>query len=219
MSDTQHDALGMWEFGSVPSGIECADAIAKGAPVAHLVTGTVQPGKYLVVAMGDPASVEVANDIVTDAPRPSLLDSLFLADIASDVARALFDVSPSVSAGGEAIGVVETSTVASGVDAADAAVKHAHVSLASLRLADGIGGEVVVVDRDELLIPGCAGVLERPDQFLLFGVDADERPSANCAALGSRGCAGTVRRDPRAVVCGPEPPSCEIGRASWWGRV
>lgn len=139
----------MWEFSSIPSGVECADAIAKGAPVARLVTGTIQPGKYLVVATGDPASVEVANDIVIGTPRIALIDSLVLADIAPSVARSLFEPTTSVHAGGEAVGVVETSTVAGGVNAADAAVKHAHVSLASLRLADGLGGKAhFIVDGD-----------------------------------------------------------------------
>jgi len=145
----QPSAFGMWEFSSIPSGIHCADEIAKGAPVASLLTGTTHPGKYLVVATGDPASVEVATDIVVGTPRPSLLDSLFLADIAPDVARSLFDVSGSVRAAGEAVGVVETSTVAAGVNAADAALKHADVSLASLRLADGLGGKAYfIVDGD-----------------------------------------------------------------------
>jgi len=139
----------MWEFSSVPSGVACADAIAKGAPVARLVTGTAQPGKYLVVVTGDPASVEVANDIATAGPQTSLLDSLFLADIATDVALSLFDPSNSVETSGEAVGVVETSTVAAAVNAADAALKHAHVSLASLQLADGLGGRAYfIVDGD-----------------------------------------------------------------------
>lgn len=149
MSDTSHDALGMWEFSSVPSGVGCADAIAKGSPVARIVTGTMQPGHYLVVVTGDPASVEVANDIVAGAQQTSLIDSLFLADVASDVARSLFEPTSSVNAGGEAVGVVETSTVAGAVNAADAALKHAHVSLASLQLADGLGGRAYfIVDGD-----------------------------------------------------------------------
>jgi len=140
----------MWEFSSVPSGIDCADAIAKGAPVARLVTGTTQPGKYLVVATGDPASVEVANDIAVGIPRAALVDSLYLADIDAGVARSLFEPSPTVNAAGEAVGVVETSTVAAGVDAADAALKHAHVSLASLRLADGLGGRAYFIVDGEI---------------------------------------------------------------------
>lgn len=145
----QHSAFGMWEFSSVPSGVACADAIAKGAPVARLVTGTVQPGKYIVVVTGDPGSVEVAHDIATGSPPISLLDSLFLADIATDVALSLFEPSKSVETNGEAVGVVETSTVGAAVNAADAALKHARVSLASLRLADGLGGSAYfIVDGD-----------------------------------------------------------------------
>lgn len=45
------------------------------------------------------------------------------------------------------------------------------------RLADGVGREIVVEDLDGLLVPGRTRVLERPDQFLLLGVDADEGSS------------------------------------------
>ena len=50
-----------------------------------------------------------------------------------------------VLAAGEAIGVVETTSVSSGIDAADAAVKAADVALSALRLADGIGGKAYLV--------------------------------------------------------------------------
>jgi len=51
------------------------------------------------------------------------------------------------------------------------------------RPADGVGWEVVVENLDGLLTPGRPRVLERSDQLLLLGVDADEGPSARCAVL------------------------------------
>ncbi|MEN8238747.1 MAG: BMC domain-containing protein [Actinomycetota bacterium] len=146
MSDQQQPpSLGIWEFSSVPAGIECADAIIKGAPVDSISTGTTHPGKYVVLVTGDTASVEVAGDIVSDRPRPSLIDSVFLPDVASAVAVALLGPEQAVSLDAEAVGVVETSSVAAGIDAADAAVKHAHVSLSGLRLADGLGGKAYFI--------------------------------------------------------------------------
>ena len=138
-------ALGIWEFSSVPAGIECADAIIKGAPVDSISTGTTHPGKYVVLVTGDTASVEVAGDIVTGQVRPSLIASVFLPDVASAVAAALLGPELPVSLDAEAVGIVETSTVAAGIDAADAAVKHAHVSLSGLRLADGLGGKAYFI--------------------------------------------------------------------------
>ena len=124
-------------------GIHAADAIAKASPVSRLLTGTTHPGKYIVLVAGDTASVEVALEAVADL------------DLAADDVRFLPDVDPAVVAAfdpadrperaGEAIGVVETATVASCVDAADAAVKAAHVVLSGLHLADGLGGKAYLV--------------------------------------------------------------------------
>jgi len=139
--DQRPPALGIWEFSAVPAGIECADAIIKGAPVETISTGTTHPGKYVVLVTGDTASVVVAGDIVSERVRPSLIDSVFLPDLAPEVAAALLGPEQHVSVGAEAVGVVETSSIAAGINAADAAVKHANVALCGLRLADGLGGK------------------------------------------------------------------------------
>ena len=129
----------------MPAGIECADAIIKGAPVDSIRTGTTHPGKYVVLVTGDTASVDVARDIVAEAKRPSLIDSAFLPDIAAEVADVLLSVERPLGVAAEAVGIVETASVASGIDAADAAVKHANVDLSGLRLADGLGGKAYFI--------------------------------------------------------------------------
>ena len=137
--------MAVWEFDSIAHGILCADQIAKGAPVATLLTGTTHPGKYVVLVAGDTASVDVALDIVSGTDI-SPFDARFLPDIAQEVADALTSgAAPAVEAVGEALGVVETASVSAGIDAADAAVKAATVSLAGIRIADGIGGKAYLV--------------------------------------------------------------------------
>ncbi len=147
LSDTTRSspAVSLWEFGSIAEGVLVADLIAKGAPVDAITTGTVQPGKYLVLVAGDTASVVVANDIVAGAGATTLLDHMFLADIAPAVASALVSDDITVRVDAEAVGVVETIAVAAAIDAADAAVKDADVALACLRLADGLGGKAFFV--------------------------------------------------------------------------
>lgn len=154
MSDrTRSPAVAIWEFGSIVDGVHAADAIAKGAPVDSLLTGTTHPGKYVVLVAGDTASVEVAIGIVTDLGVDSI-DSRFLPDIASAVADMVTSDDLAAPTSAEAIGVVETVSVSSGVDAADAAVKSAFVALAALRMADGIGG------KSYLLVEGPVGEVE-----------------------------------------------------------
>lgn len=150
MSDSARSpAVALWEFASIVDGIQCADAIAKGTPVNTLLTGTTHPGKYVVLVAGDTASVEVARDIVEDTGVQSI-DTRFLPDVAPQVAEAMTSDDVRAMTRGDSVGVVETTTVSSGVDAADAAVKAAIVSLSALRMADGIGGKAYVVVEGDL---------------------------------------------------------------------
>ncbi len=137
-------AVSVWEFSSIVDGIHAADAIAKGSPVSHLLTGTTHPGRYIVLVAGDVASVVVARDIVADLGVVTV-DDRFLPDIAPPVVSAVTTDATAAQAKGEAIGVVETTSVSSIIDAADAAVKAADVVLSGLRMADGIGGKAYLV--------------------------------------------------------------------------
>ena len=50
----------------------------------------------------------------------------------------------------------------------------------------GVGGEVVVAHQFGGAVPFGAGILERADEFLLLGVDADDRGVLGGAALAQR---------------------------------
>jgi microcompartment protein CcmL/EutN len=132
-------AFGLLEFDSVAAGIRAGDAMVKRGPVAELIAGTVHPGKYLVLVAGDVADVEEALSAGRDAGRASIVDEVFLRDIHPDVFEAVRGAR--MPGAGEAIGVIETTTVAATVEAADAAVKGAAVYLMEINLADGLGGK------------------------------------------------------------------------------
>ena len=135
-------ALALLEFESIAVGIEAGDAMVKRAPVAHIYSGTVQPGHYLVMVAGDVASVEEAVDAGQDIGQPGLRDALFLPNVHPHVISALSGKQNKGDA--DALGVIETHTVASAILAADAGVKGAEVSLLQLRLADGLGGKGIL---------------------------------------------------------------------------
>ena len=135
----------MLEFDSISAGIVAGDAMVKAAPVGAIYAGTIHPGKYLVLVTGDTASVEIARDVGSEAGAPSLVDSVFLPDVHPDVVDGLTGRGSAGSLAGNAAGIVETSTVAAVVDAGDAGVKAADVSLAALSLADGLGGKGYLV--------------------------------------------------------------------------
>lgn len=117
--------------------------MAKRAALGLVLTGTVQPGHYLVLVAGDVASVEEAVDAARNKPSHTLLDEVLLPDIHPDVVAALKGGRSSID--GEALGVVETSTVAALLLAADRGIKGAKVGIREINIADGLGGKAYVL--------------------------------------------------------------------------
>ena len=134
-----HPAVAILEFSSVAIGIQAGDAMVKRAPLGVLSSGTAQPGKYLVLVAGDVASVEESVAAGLELAAEYLLDTVFLPDIHPDVVAAIRgDRSLSDE---ESLGVIETTTVAGIIQAADAAVKAARVTMTQIEMADGLGGK------------------------------------------------------------------------------
>ena len=132
-------AIALLEFDSIAVGIEAGDAMAKRAPIDVLRSGTIHPGKYLVLVGGSVGDVEEALAAGREIGGPCLVDMVFLPNVHDQVVAALRGVRQ--AGAGEALGVVETETVAATICAADAGVKGANVRLLDLRLGDGLGGK------------------------------------------------------------------------------
>jgi len=117
--------------------------MVKRAPVSQIRSGTVHPGRYLVLVAGDVASVEEAVQAGKEVAQKELRDWVFLPQVHPEVVAALHNGRQQAS--GEALGIIETATVAAAIQAADAGVKGAEVGLWQLRLADGLGGKGLVL--------------------------------------------------------------------------
>ncbi|MEZ4771318.1 MAG: BMC domain-containing protein [Caldilineales bacterium] len=103
------------------------------------MAGTVQPGKYLVLVTGDVAPVQEALAAGLASGSGAVVDHVFLPGVHPQVPAAIAAArQPAVD---EALGIVETSSVAAAIQAADAGLKAAQVTLLELRLADGLGGK------------------------------------------------------------------------------
>ena len=113
--------------------------MVKRSPVEVLRAGTIHPGKYLVLVTGGVADVEEALAAGLAVAEPCLVDSVFLPYVHDQVVAALRGARRAGT--GEALGIVETATVAATILAADAGVKGATVELLELRLGDGLGGK------------------------------------------------------------------------------
>jgi microcompartment protein CcmL/EutN len=174
-------AVALFEFESISAGIVAGDAIVKSAPLGGIFAGTVHPGRYLVLVTGDTASVEEALRVGAEVGRDALSDMVFLPDIHPSVAEAVRGNSARAPVGDEALGIIETTTVAAALDSADAGVKAADVDLAAIRLADGLGGKGYV---------------------LFSGVVADVEAALDAAVIRAEGHGTLIRFDLIAQIHG-----------------
>jgi len=133
-------ALALLEFESIAAGYVAADALAKRAPLAHIVAGTVQPGRLLVLLSGGVAEVEEAAAAGRQTAAGALLDEVLLSAVHPGVVEALLG---SRQPSADALGIVESHSAASAIHAADAGLKGAEVALVELRLSDGLAGKGV----------------------------------------------------------------------------
>ena len=136
-------AIALIELDSIAIGIEAGDAMAKRSPIDVIYAGTVHPGKYLVLVGGAVADVEEALAAGSEVAEGCVLDTVLLPDVHMEVVAAMRGARRPGE--GEALGVIETRTVASLLEAADAGVKGARVRLLELRLADDLGGKAYLL--------------------------------------------------------------------------
>lgn len=135
-------ALGALEFSSIAIGILALDEMVKIAPVRIIEARTMCPGKYLIVFSGDVASVEYSFNKGFETGQDLIVDSLFLPMIHPDVMMAIGKIV--VTDKWDAIGIIETLSVVSSIEAADRAAKVGGVKIIEIRLAIGFGGKSYV---------------------------------------------------------------------------
>ena len=136
-------AIALLEFASIAIGMRAGDAMVKRAPVEVTYAGTVHPGKYLVLVGGDVACVEESFAAGLALAGDTLIDKIYLPSAHPEVVRYLRGMRGRVT--GEALGIIETTTVAATLGAADRGLKGAEVDLVELKLADRLGGKAYCV--------------------------------------------------------------------------
>jgi len=132
-------AIGLVEFSSIAQGIEGADIMAKTADVAILVAKTTCPGKYIVLIGGDVSSVQQSVNAGIELSPENVIDSFLIPNVHPSILPAVSGVNEVKAV--KAIGIIETFSVASSIEAADRAVKAGEVEPLRIHLAFGIGGK------------------------------------------------------------------------------
>ena len=137
---TVQAAIALLELSSIARGIEVADAILWQAEIEMLFAEPVQPGKYVMLFTGSVQDLESASRRGAELARCALVDQLLIQQVDEQVLLGLRRTGK-INGILDALGVVETTTVASAILAADVALKTATVDLLELRIANGLGGK------------------------------------------------------------------------------
>ena len=138
----EQKSIGLIELSSIATGFLVTDTMLKAAEVKLLINRTICSGKYLILVAGDVAAVQAAVAAGMAAGGGSIIDTCTIPNIDP----ALF---PAISGtvivqSYAALGVIESFSVASLIEGADAAVKAANVQLLEIRLAMALGGKAFV---------------------------------------------------------------------------
>ncbi len=134
-------AIALLELRSVARGIEVADAMLWQSDIEVLFSTPVQPGKYVILFTGSVEDLHSAMERGAEIARSDLVDRLLLTQVHEQVELGLRRQGGQLKGQLDALGIVETTTVASAVLAADKALKTSTVDLLELRIANGLGGK------------------------------------------------------------------------------
>lgn len=135
-------AFGLIELTSIAAGFQVCDAMLKAAGVELVLSRSICSGKYMVLIRGGVASVQASVAAGIAAGDFSVIDSFVIPNIDESVVPAIRGVNKVETL--DALGVIESFSVASLIEGADAAVKSANVRLIEIRLAMALGGKAFV---------------------------------------------------------------------------
>lgn len=146
-ANSQRQAVGMIELTSVGIGHLVQDTMLKSASVKLMLARTICSGKYIVIVAGEVAPVQAAVKAGLEAAPDGVIDHFVVPNAHPDVYAALGQsVQLGISAGEHpSVGILETFSSASALEAADAAVKAANVRIFKIHVAMALGGKGLVL--------------------------------------------------------------------------
>lgn len=138
----QKNSIGLIELSSIAAGFLVADAMLKAADVEIVLSRSICSGKYMVLVGGDVAGVTASVDAGTTAGEGSVIDTFVIPNVHPSLFPALGGTATVTTL--ESLGIIESFSVATMIEAADAAAKAANVQIIELRLAMALGGKAFV---------------------------------------------------------------------------
>lgn len=142
------ESVGLIETTSIGLGYAAQDAMLKAGDVRVLLARTICSGKYIVAVTGNVAEVTAAVDAGVAHLPDGLIDHAVIPRVHPTVFKALGQsvelhgaLSPTGPELPKAVGVIETFSGTSVLEAADAASKAGRVTLLRIHLAMALGGK------------------------------------------------------------------------------
>ncbi len=136
------DVIGILELSSMADGFNTLDAVVKESPVTIIKAEPINPGKYLIMITGDVASVEAAMDVGVNIAGTSIVDHILLKNLDEQIIPAIKGCQAPEE--WDAVGLLETNSVAAGVEAADMVVKEAEIHIVGILTGNETGGKALV---------------------------------------------------------------------------
>lgn len=141
-------AIGGVELSSLARGFDVTDAMLKTSKVELLLARSICPGKYVALVAGDVADVTASVAEGMRRAGPAHVDNFVIPNVHPDVFPALYGSLSETEL--QSLGIIETFSVSSLIEAADAAAKAASVKLIEIRLAMALGGKAFVTFTGEV---------------------------------------------------------------------
>jgi len=187
--------IALLELASIAAGFETVDALRKEAAVELLLARPVSPGKFVVLFTGTVEDTTSALRRGMESSADTLIDSLLIANVEPTllalVRRGVQPPGTAPAANGsaaalDAVGILETLSIASTIRAADIAAKTASLTLVGLQLAVGIGGKSYVTltgEVSDVEAAIVAGAADAQAAGMLVRRVVIARPHADMAAV------------------------------------
>ena len=126
------NSLGLIELTSIAAGMQAADTMLKTAHVELILSRTICSGKYMVLVGGEVAEVQAAVDTASNNNDFAVIDTFVIPNVHEDIFPALSGHSSVNEL--QSLGILESFSVASLIEGADAAVQAANVEIIEIRL-------------------------------------------------------------------------------------
>lgn len=173
-------AMALLEISSIARGIHTTDAMLKAAEVTLVMSRSICSGKFMVMVAGEQSEVEASLAAGLEIAAECTVDQVRIDNVHPAVYPAVSSTVTLQNRQG-ALGILESFSVASLVEAIDKVAKEALVEMVSCRLAMALGGKAYLVftgdvDAVQLSLDAGAEVVEARGLLVNKVVIPDPRP-------------------------------------------